>query len=94
MGYGLLELRELRGGGAVAGSAAAPWGDPDPEWRPVPPAEIAAVLAAFHELGYCPESAMLQASAMHLAAHAHAVPAERLAAAREALEACDCAGMF
>ena len=57
---------------------------------PVPAAHVAALLAAFHALGYCADAATLQAAAVHVAAHGDALCAEERSAARSALEACGC----
>ena len=59
---------------------------------PVPAAHVAALLTAFHALGYCADAATMQAAALHVAAHGGALRAEERAAARAALEACGCVG--
>ncbi|KAK9837319.1 hypothetical protein WJX81_006048 [Elliptochloris bilobata] len=58
------------------------------------PTHVAAVLVAFHALGYCPDSATLQAAAVHLAAHRDVVPADDLLAASAACKACGLEACF
>ena len=58
---------------------------------PVSAAHVAALLAAFHALGYCADAATMQAAAVHVASHRDALRAEERSAAHAALEACGCA---
>jgi hypothetical protein len=70
--------------GAGAGAAAAP----GPRGgAPLRVADVAAVLAAMHAMGYRPETPTLQAAAVAVLARAGAAPGADLAAARAALEA-------
>ena len=80
-----------RAAAAPAGAASAsPVTAPRVGAAPVLPAHVAAVLAAFHALGYCTDGATMQAAAVHLAAHRAALRAEERSAACAALEACGC----
>jgi len=54
---------------------------------PLRAADVAAVLAAMHAMGYCPETPTLQAAAVAVLARTGAAPGADLAAARAALEA-------
>lgn len=75
---------------AAARTEAAPVTVPRVGAAPVPAAHVAALLAAFHALGYCADAATMQAAAVHVAAHGDALRAEERSAARAALEACGC----
>ena len=75
-------------------AAAAPGAGPGAAVAPRPhggaplrAADVAAVLAAMHAMGYRPETPTLQAAAVAVLARAGAAPVADLAAARAALEA-------